>query len=127
MAISPMDPEVLYAVVEAAEGRSGFYRSANRGESWTRMSDYVSGSPQYYQELVACPHKFDRVYSMDTYMQISEDGGKTFSGLGEADKHVDNHALVVDPQDANHLLVGCDGGVYVPNVFRSVIKNWQHL
>lgn len=112
MAISPINPEVVYAVVEAAEGQSGFYRSANRGETWTRMSDYVSGSPQYYQELVACPHQMDRVYSLDTYLQVSEDGGKSFSALGEADKHVDNHALVVDPKDPEHLLVGCDGGVY---------------
>ena len=111
MAISPIDPEVLYAVVEAAEN-GGFYRSANRGESWSRMSDYVTGSPQYYQEIVACPHKFDRVYALDTYMMVSEDGGRNFNQLGEADKHVDNHALVIDPDDPNHLIVGCDGGVY---------------
>lgn len=110
--ISPVNPEVLYAVVEAAEGQSGFYRSLNRGETWTRMSDAVSGSPQYYNELVACPHKQDRVYLMDTYLRVSENGGATFSGLGESDKHVDNHALIVDPDDEEHLLVGCDGGLY---------------
>ena len=112
MAISPINSEVIYAIVEAAEGNSGFYRSTNRGESWSKMSDYVSMSPQYYQEIVACPHKFDRIYSLDTYMMVSEDGGKNFARLGEADKHVDNHALVIDPHDADHLLVGCDGGVY---------------
>ena len=112
MAVSPINSEIVYALVEAAEGRSGFYRSSNRGESWRRMSGYVSSSPQYYQEIVACPHKFDRIYSLDTLMQISEDGGRTFSGLGEADKHVDNHALVIDPEDPQHLIVGCDGGVY---------------
>ena len=112
MAVSPINPEVVYAIVEAAEGQSGFYRSTNRGESWRRMSDYVSGSPQYYQEIVACPHKLDRVYALDTYMHVTEDGGKTFSRLGEADKHVDNHAIVVDPDDQDHLLIGCDGGVY---------------
>ena len=112
MAISPINPEVVYAIVEAAEGQSGFYRSSNRGETWTRMSSHVSGSPQYYQEIVACPHKFDRVYSLDTYNNVTEDGGKTFSPLGEADKHVDNHALVIDPNDPEHLILGCDGGVY---------------
>ena len=112
MAISPQNPEVVYALVEAAEGQSGFYRSANRGESWTRMSSYNSSSPQYYQELIACPHKFDRVYSMDTYNQVTEDGGRNFNAVGEADKHVDNHALVIDPNDENHLILGCDGGVY---------------
>jgi photosystem II stability/assembly factor-like uncharacterized protein len=112
MAISPHNSEVLYALVEAAGGQSGFYRSSNRGESWSKMSSYNSSSPQYYQEIVACPHKFDRIYSLDTYMQVSEDGGRTFTGLGEADKHVDNHALVIDPNDADHLIIGCDGGVY---------------
>ena len=112
LAISPINPEVVYAIVEATGDQSGFYRSSNRGESWKRMSDYVSGSPQYYQEIVACPHKFDRIYSLDTYLQVSEDGGKTFKGTGEADKHVDNHALVIDPDDPKHLIVGCDGGLY---------------
>jgi len=112
MAVSPINPEVVYAVVEAAKGQSGFYRSADRGESWTKMGSYVSGSPQYYNELIPCPHKMDRIYAMDTYLHVSEDGGRTFTRLGEADKHVDNHALVVDPQDPDHLLVGCDGGVY---------------
>lgn len=112
MAVSPINPEVVYAVVEAAKGQSGFYRSSDRGESWSKMSSYVSGSPQYYNELIPCPHKMDRIYAMDTYLHVSEDGGKNFTRLGEADKHVDNHALVVDPRDPDHLLVGCDGGVY---------------
>ncbi len=110
--ISPVNPEVVYAVIEAAEGRGGFYRSLNRGESWQRMSDAVSSSPQYYNEIVACPHQLDRVYLLDTYMRVSEDGGATFNSLGEADKHVDNHALIIDPQDEEHLLIGCDGGLY---------------
>lgn len=112
LAVSPINSEVVYAVVEATGDSSGFYRSADRGESWQRMSSYVSGSPQYYQEIVACPHQLDRIYSLDTYMMVSEDGGRNFQRLGEADKHVDNHALVIDPQDPNHLLIGCDGGVY---------------
>lgn len=111
MAISPINPEIVYAIVEAAGG-GGFYRSANRGESWSKMSSYVSGSPQYYQEIVACPHQLDRIYSLDTYNMVSEDGGKNFTRIGEADKHVDNHAMVIDPRDEDHLIIGCDGGVY---------------
>ncbi|HBE69305.1 MAG TPA: glycosyl hydrolase, partial [Planctomycetaceae bacterium] len=112
MDISPVNSEVVYAVVEATSGQSGFYRSTNRGETWRRMSSTISSSPQYYSELVACPHDVDRVYLLDTYNRISEDGGATFRGLGEADKHVDNHALVIDPADPEHLIIGCDGGVY---------------
>jgi photosystem II stability/assembly factor-like uncharacterized protein len=112
MDISPVNPEVVFAIVEATEGKSGVFRSLNRGETWEKMSSYISSSPQYYNEIVCCPHSIDRVYSLDTNLMVSEDGGRTFVGAGEDDKHVDNHALVIDPQDPNHLIVGCDGGIY---------------
>lgn len=112
LAVSPVNPDVVYAIVEAAEGDSGFFKSTDGGETWARQSGYVSDSPQYYQEIVACPHVFDRVYSLDTYMMVTNDGGKSFQRLGEQWKHVDNHALVIDPQDENHLLIGSDGGLY---------------
>ena len=110
--ISPVNPEVVYAIVEAAEGEGGFFRSANRGETWEKTSSYIASSPQYYHEIVCCPHNANRIYSLDTMMMVSEDGGKTFQALGEEDKHVDNHAIVIDPADENHLIIGCDGGLY---------------
>jgi photosystem II stability/assembly factor-like uncharacterized protein len=113
MTVSPMNPDVLYAVVEAStRERSGLYRSENGGENWSRQGDYISGSPQYYQEIFADPHKLDRIYSMDVRFMVSEDGGATFERVGERWKHVDNHALWIDPDDPEHLLVGCDGGLY---------------
>lgn len=112
LAVSPMQPDIVYALVEATKDQSGFFKSTDRGETWQKQSDYASTSPQYYQEIVADPNVFDRVYSMDTYMMITEDGGKTFNPLGERYKHVDNHALVIDPNDSTHLLIGCDGGLY---------------
>jgi len=112
LAASPQNPDVVYAIVEAADDAGGFYRSTNGGEHWSKQGDYVSGSPQYYQEIYADPHKFDRIYSLDTYMMVSEDGGKTFTRLGEQWKHVDNHAIAFDPNDADHLIIGCDGGLY---------------
>jgi photosystem II stability/assembly factor-like uncharacterized protein len=112
LAISPLDPDVLYATVEATKGESGFFRSDNGGESWAKRSGYIATSPQYYQRIVADPHVFDRVYVMDTLLHVTEDGGKSFRPLGEKWKHVDNHALWIDPRDANHLIVGCDGGLY---------------
>ncbi len=110
--ISPVNPEIVYAIVEAAEEKGGFFRSVNRGETWEKMSSYVSNGPQYYNEIVCCPHNVNRIYSLDTMMMVSEDGGRTFVNLGEDDKHVDNHALVIDPNDEQHLIVGCDGGLY---------------
>ena len=112
LAISPIQPDVVYAIVEATGNSGGFYRSEDRGESWQKQGSYVSGSPQYYQEIFCDPNIMDRIYSMDTMMMVSNDGGKNFAAVGEADKHVDNHALVIDPKDSNHLLVGCDGGLY---------------
>lgn len=112
IAVSPMQPDVVYTIVEAQRDQGGFYRSVDRGETWVKQSSYVSGSPQYYQEIFADPNVMDRIYSMDTMMQVSDDGGKTFRPAGEANKHVDNHALFIDPNDSNHLLVGCDGGLY---------------
>jgi len=112
LAIAPSNPNVVYAIVEATKGKSGFYRSTDGGESWNKQSSYVSGSPQYYQEIVVDPTNENRVYSLDTYMMVSEDGGKNFKRLGEKNKHVDNHALWIDPNNTDHLIVGCDGGLY---------------
>jgi photosystem II stability/assembly factor-like uncharacterized protein len=112
MAVSPIRPNVLYAIVEATGNRGGFYKSENGGQNWSRQSSYVSGSPQYYNEIFADPHKFDRLYSMDTRLMGSDDGGENWYRVGERWKHVDNHALWIDPKDANHFVVGCDGGLY---------------
>jgi len=110
-AISPADPEHIYAIVEAASGKGGTFRSSNQGASWEKMGDYSSAG-NYYTEIVADPHKAGTLYSMDTWLQVSNDGGKSFKNLGEDAKHVDNHCMWIDPDDSDHYLVGCDGGIY---------------
>lgn len=112
LCLSPADPDVLYAIVEAADGKSGLFRSTNRGESWERRSYYHSTSGQYYNELTCDPRDVNTLYAMDTWLHVSEDGGKTFRRVGEKTKHVDNHAMWIDPADTRHWLVGCDGGLY---------------
>ncbi|MCF8224096.1 MAG: hypothetical protein K9J25_13250 [Bacteroidales bacterium] len=111
MAISPANPEIIYAVVEAQSGKGGFYRSTNRGASWERMSG-TSTSGNYYQELVADPADENRVYIMNTFTLVTKDGGRNFSNLGERSKHWDNHCMWIDPDDPTHLLEGSDGGLY---------------
>ncbi len=111
LALSPQDPEVVYAIVEAEADQGGFFRSSDRGESWEKRSAHAT-SGNYYTEIFADPHQFDRIYSMDTFLQVTDDGGKSFRALGEKSKHVDNHVIWVDPKDADHYLVGCDGGLY---------------
>ncbi len=112
MCIAPKNPDVVYAIVEAAQGKGGFFRSTDRGETWNKQNSYVAGSPQYYNELVCDPHDVDRVYSLDTFLRVTNDGGKTIERVARKYRHVDDHALWIDPKDADHLLVGCDGGVY---------------
>lgn len=112
LALAPSAPDVVYAIVEAPGEAAGFYRSRDAGANWERMSGEVSGSPQYYQEIVVDPNDADRVYSMDTFLRVTDDGGKTFQRAGEKHKHVDNHALWIDPANSDHLLAGCDGGLY---------------
>ncbi|WP_420316992.1 WD40/YVTN/BNR-like repeat-containing protein [Ekhidna sp.] len=109
--ISPANPDVIYAVVEAQEDKGGFYRSTDLGESWEKRSDY-SSSGNYYQEVIADPVDVDRVYVMNTFAGVSYDGGTTFQNVGEKNKHIDNHALWIDPNNNNYLLNGNDGGVY---------------
>jgi photosystem II stability/assembly factor-like uncharacterized protein len=112
LAISPAKPDTMYAIIEASGKDSGMYRSVDGGENWEKRSDYVSTSPQAYNEIVADPNVADRVYSLDTWMHVSDDGAKTMRRVGEKHKHVDNHALWIDPDNSDHLLAGCDGGIY---------------
>ncbi|MCI0416816.1 glycosyl hydrolase [bacterium] len=112
LAISPVKPDVVYAMIETGDKEKGFYRSIDAGGSWEKRSDYVSNGPMYYSELFADPKNVERVYSMDTYMMVTEDGGKTFQRVGEKSKHVDNHALWINPDNTDHLLNGNDGGIY---------------
>lgn len=112
LAVTPAAPDLVYAIFQAKGSSSGFYRSEDAGETWKKMSSYIAGSPQYYQEIFVDPNDPQRIYSMDVYMQVSEDGGATWAGAGERNKHVDNHALWIDPADSRHLICGTDGGVY---------------
>ena len=112
MDISPVNPDHLYAIVEAADDKGGFYRSMDRGQNWEKMSDYTT-SGNYYQEIFCHPRDLETVYAMDTWFHYTTDAGKTFQMVGENDKHVDNHALWINPENTSHMIVGCDGGLYV--------------
>jgi photosystem II stability/assembly factor-like uncharacterized protein len=111
LAVSPVDSNIVYATIEAADRRSGIYRSSDRGGSWERRSENVAQG-MYYGQIVADPKDTDRIYVPDVLMRVSDDGGRTLRPLGEKSKHVDNHAIWINPKNTSHYLVGCDGGVY---------------
>ncbi|MGD8306689.1 MAG: glycosyl hydrolase, partial [Ignavibacteria bacterium] len=126
IAISPQNPDVIYAAIELDRRKGSVFKSTNRGATWEKQSDAVSGAtgPHYYQELYASPHKFDRIYLVDVRMQISEDGGKTFRIMKEKFKHSDNHAIVFRKDDPDYLLVGTDGGIYESF---DLAENWRFI
>ena len=109
--ISPANPDRVYAMIEAQGSKGGVFVSTDKGESWSKVNDY-STAGNYYQELMVDPIDANRIFIMDTWLKWSRDGGKTVSSVGEKWKHVDNHAIWIDPKDTRHWLVGCDGGLY---------------
>ncbi len=114
IALSKANPDILYAMVELppSAGRSKFLRSKDKGETWEEMSNQGSSSPQYYQRLITDPVDENLVISLDVSNMRSLDGGATWRQIGERNKHVDNHALWINPNNNNHYLAGCDGGLY---------------
>jgi len=111
IAISPVDSNVVYATVEAADRKGGIFRSSDRGGSWERRNEFDNGA-MYYARIVADPKDVDRIYVMSVFLMVSDDGGRTIRRLGEKSKHVDNHDIWIDSKDTDHYLVGCDGGIY---------------
>lgn len=113
VAVAPSRSSVLYISVEAEEKKSGFFRSDDFGESWERMStqNNLLYRPFYFSYIVVDPVDYNRVYKTAYNLMVSSDAGKTFRTVGGG-VHPDYHAIWIDPNNAMHVLVGTDGGVY---------------
>jgi len=122
LAISPANPDVVYAIIKASGKKGGFFKSTDRGASFSKQSSYQT-SGNYYQEIYCDPYDENKVFSMDTWLHHTENGGKTFVRTGENKKHVDNHCIWIDPKNTDHWLVGCDGGLYET---WNHAKDWQY-
>ena len=89
----------------------GLYKSADGGESWTRVNS-IDPRPMYFSQVRVDPSDDKYVYVCGINLYRSSDGGKTFKDDGGNGVHADQHALWIDPRDGRHMLVGCDGGFY---------------
>ena len=114
LAISPFNPDRVYAALEEDRTKGGLYMTVDGGASWTKQSDMVSGGtgPHYYQELYADPHHEGRLYLMNNVVLISDDHGKTYRSMNEDKKHVDTHAMAFRKSDPHYVMMGTDGGIY---------------
>lgn len=126
LAISPHEPDTVYAAIELDRRTGGIWRSTDRGATWEKRSDTVSGGtgPHYYQELYASPHHPGRIYLMSNTTMISHDGGATFVPLNNEHKHVDDHAIAFRPDDPDYVMIGSDGGLY--ESFDDT-KTWRYI
>ena len=111
LGVSPVDPNVIYATVEASNKKGGIFRSTDKGATWEKRNDFDAGA-MYYGQVIADPKNVDKIYVMNVSLRVSEDGGKTLHKVNEVNHHGDNHAIWVDPDNTKHLLLGSDGGVY---------------
>ena len=110
--VSPVNPKRVYAVVE--HQNSALYRSDDGGASWQYMNNgsNITVRPFYFARIVCHPKDADKVYKPSLGLSYSEDGGKTFTGIGGS-FHGDLHALWLDPQQPRHMVLGTDGGVFI--------------
>ncbi len=115
VAISPADPEILYALIEAQN--SGLYKSTNGGDSWEKVNitQTVAERPFYFSLIVPDPVDTNRIYKPGFTLNVSTDGGKIFTSpfVEGGNVHSDLHALWINPHNNSLMYLGTDGGVYV--------------
>lgn len=126
IAISPQNPDKIYAAIELDLTKGGVFMSVNRGKTWVKQSNAVAGAtgPHYYQELYASPHKEGRLYLVNNSMLTSDDDFKTFGIMKRDGMHSDSHALVFKKNDPGYMLVGTDGGLYESF---DTSQNWRFI
>ncbi|MDN3492255.1 WD40/YVTN/BNR-like repeat-containing protein [Winogradskyella bathintestinalis] len=129
VAIAPNKPNIIYALVEAK--KNALYKSEDGGFKWKKINDKddIGNRPFYYSEIYVDPENENRVYSVFTYVNVSQDGGKNFEQLMPAygvdnGIHPDHHAWWIHPENGNFMIDGNDGGL---NITRDGGKTWRFI
>jgi photosystem II stability/assembly factor-like uncharacterized protein len=135
------DPRVLYAVVHtdktgnltilgqpasannAKVEAGGVFRSEDYGETWVKVND-LCPRPFYFGQIRVDPTDDKNVWVLGIFLHVSRDGGKNFRNDGAPGVHADHHALWINPTDPEHLILGCDGGLYFSHDRGA---NWEHV
>ncbi|MDH3698612.1 MAG: hypothetical protein OEQ81_08090, partial [Flavobacteriaceae bacterium] len=129
IAIAKNKPNVIYALIEAK--KNGLYKSVDGGVKWKKVNDKddIGNRPFYYSEIYVDPENENRVYSIFTYVNVSEDGGKNFTQLMPAygvsnGVHPDHHAWWIHPDNGQFMMDGNDGGL---NITKDGGKTWRFI
>lgn len=129
VAISRSNPKVVYALIEAK--KNALYKSTDGGFKWSMINNKsdIGNRPFYYSEIYVDPSNENRVYSVFTYVNVSEDGGKNFEQLMPAygannGVHPDHHAWYIHPTNGSFMIDGNDGGL---NITKDRGKSWRFI
>ena len=129
LAIAPGKPKVVYALVEAK--KNALYRSEDGGFNWKKVNDKknIGNRPFYYSDIYVDPENENRLYSIFTYVNVSEDGGKNFKQLMPAYQvnngvHPDHHAWWIHPENGQFMIDGNDGGL---NITKDGGSSWRFI
>jgi len=129
LAMAHNKPNVVYALIEAK--KNALYKSTDGGDTWMKVNDKpeIGNRPFYYSDLFVDPQNENRLYSVFTYVNVSEDGGKSFTSLMPAYNanngiHPDHHAWWIHPEDGSFMIDGNDGGL---NITRDGGASWQFV
>ena len=127
LAIAPSNSKIVYALIEAK--KNALYKSEDGGFSWKMINNKpgIGNRPFYYSDIHVDSKNENRVYSVYTYVNVSNDGGKSFKQLMPAygtsnGVHPDHHAWWIHPEDPNYMIDGNDGGL---NITRDKGKTWR--
>lgn len=129
IAIAKNKPNIIYALVEAK--KNALYKSVDGGFKWEKVSDKndIGNRPFYYSDIFVDPENENRVYSVFTFVNVSEDGGKNFKQLMPAYQanngvHPDHHAWWIHPENGQFMIDGNDGGM---NITKDGGKTWRFI